>query len=186
MSLGSVERGGRADPSDDDVQFEAFLGSQRDVLVGMLRRRGASEQDAQDIAQESLVRLVRYRSRPREAWAPLLVRIAINAFNDGLRRGRSRQDAQHVSLDEEAIELACPAPAHEERVATEQELVRLQQALLRLPQGCREVYLLNRIEGMSYTEIARHRGVSVKAVEKQISKALALLRRALTDPQGAR
>jgi RNA polymerase sigma-70 factor (ECF subfamily) len=38
---------------------------------------------------------------------------------------------------------------------------------------------LNRIEGMSYTEIAEHCGISVKAVEKHISKALRLLRERL-------
>ena len=42
-----------------------------------------------------------------------------------------------------------------------------------------QIYLLNRIEGMSYTEIADHCDISVKAVEKHISKALKLLRERL-------
>jgi len=38
------------------------------------------------------------------------------------------------------------------------------------------VYLLNRIDGLSYSQIAQHCGISVKAVEKHIGKALSLLR----------
>jgi len=53
-----------------------------------------------------------------------------------------------------------------------QMLKLLYQALSTLPDCPREVYLLNRVAGMSYTQIARHRGVTSKTVEKQISRAL--------------
>jgi len=62
--------------------------------------------------------------------------------------------------------------------------VAVRAAVLRLPPRCREVYLLNRIEDMSYTEIARHCGISVKAVEKHIGKALSLLRVHLRGDNG--
>ncbi|MEW5835170.1 MAG: RNA polymerase sigma factor [Pseudomonadota bacterium] len=165
--------------ADDANEFDGFVRSQRDGLVRFLQRRTRSADDAEDLAQESFTRLIRYRGYAPDTWAGLLYRIAVNALHDRGRRAASRFDALHVSLDEEAGDLAASEPSHEQRTASEQELAALQRALLRLPDRCRQVYLLNRIEGMSYTEIAEHCGISVKAVEKHISRALRLLRERL-------
>ena len=167
-------------------RFERFVREQRHGLLAFLRRRVASEEDAQDIAQESLVRLIRYREHAPESWSSLLYRIAINALNDRARRAQSHYQHDHISLDEHAHGLVSNDQDHDQRIANQQELARLQQALLGLPARCREIYLLNRIEGMSYPEIARHCGISVKAVEKNISRALALLRKKLCDQGEAR
>lgn len=64
----------------------------------------------------------------------------------------------------------------------EQELEqRIYDALEALPEKCREVFKLNRFEGMKYGEIAGHLGISVKTVEAQMSKALKILREKLSD-----
>jgi RNA polymerase sigma-70 factor, ECF subfamily len=54
-------------------------------------------------------------------------------------------------------------------------------ALVKLPPRTREVYCLNREEGISYRKIAEQSGTSVKTVEAQISRAIALLRRELNS-----
>ncbi|MFC5568501.1 RNA polymerase sigma factor [Lysobacter yangpyeongensis] len=162
----------------DDARFEAFLREQRPVLVRFLARR-TDEHDANDVAQEALVRLMRYRALPAEKLTLLMYRIALNALNDAGRRSQSRQSAAHVSLDEEFDSLPSPEPDHERRLDNQREVERVRAAILQLPPRCREVYLLNRIEGMSYSQIARHCGVSVKAVEKHIGRALQSLRRDL-------
>jgi RNA polymerase sigma-70 factor (family 1) len=53
---------------------------------------------------------------------------------------------------------------------------RLQHAIGKLPEKCRVYFLLNRIDGLKYNEISVVMKVSEKAVEKQISKALRLLK----------
>ncbi|WP_245889914.1 RNA polymerase sigma factor [Fulvimonas soli] len=179
MGLSTIERERRAPLPATRTDFEVFVRGQRDTLVRLLRRRVPCEEDAQDLAQESLERLMRYRTHAPESWARLLYRIAVNALNDRLRRARARGDAQYLSLDEAALDLPSTDLDHEQQVAQRQELVLLQRALLGLPPRCREVYLLNRIEGMSYTQIAAHLGISVKAVEKHVGKALKLLRERL-------
>jgi RNA polymerase sigma-70 factor (ECF subfamily) len=64
----------------------------------------------------------------------------------------------------------------------EQELEqRIFDALQALPVKCREVFTLNRFEGLKYTEISEKLGISVKTVEAQISKALKILREKLID-----
>lgn len=177
MALGTAERDtlGAIDPTT----FEHFVREQREALVRFLHRRTRSQDDAEDLAQESLTRLMRYRGNAPDTWAALLYRIAVNALNDRSRRAITRHDAQHVSLDGDVSELASSEPSHEQRTASEQDLLALQHALLRLPGRCRQIYLLNRIEGMTYTEVAEHCGISVKAVEKHISRALRLLRERL-------
>ena len=162
--------------------FEAFLQAQRPVLVGYLCRR-VQEEDAKDIAQEAFVRMLRYRAYPRDQLKALMYRVATNVLLDRARRDRSRGAPMHVSLDADHDAMASDEPAHEERVESQQALVLVRAAILQLPERCREVYLLNRIEGMSYTEIARHCGISVKAVEKHIGRALRDLRERLAQQE---
>ncbi len=50
-----------------------------------------------------------------------------------------------------------------------------------LPDRCKEVFLLNRFEGLKYKEVAEKLGISVKTVEIQMSKALKILRKHLSD-----
>ena len=57
----------------------------------------------------------------------------------------------------------------------------IDQAIDQLPERYRTVFVLSRIEEMSYNEIAEQLGISVKTVENQISKALKQLRLSLAD-----
>jgi RNA polymerase sigma-70 factor (ECF subfamily) len=63
-----------------------------------------------------------------------------------------------------------------------QELRMLEQAISALPEGCRTVLLLRKVELLSHREIADRLGIAVSTVEKQHARALRLLRAAL--PQG--
>ncbi|HEY5805261.1 MAG TPA: sigma-70 family RNA polymerase sigma factor [Lysobacter sp.] len=155
--------------------FDQFLREHQAALIAFLARR-AGDEDAKDIAQEAMVRLMRYRSQPADQLRPLMYRIALNVLNDRGRRDSTRQASAHVSLDQDFLGLASSEPSHDQRIAYEQELALVRAAILQLPERCRQVYLLNRIDGMSYSQIASHCGISVKAVEKHIGKALGLLR----------
>ncbi|MEM6800929.1 MAG: RNA polymerase sigma-70 factor [Bacteroidota bacterium] len=56
---------------------------------------------------------------------------------------------------------------------------RLEDAIEALPEGQREVFLMNRMQEMTYAQIAESLGVSQKAVEKRMSKALKKMRNLL-------
>jgi RNA polymerase sigma-70 factor (ECF subfamily) len=56
---------------------------------------------------------------------------------------------------------------------------RLQEVIASLPEGGREVFLMNRLEDLTYQEIADRLGLSVKAIEKRMSKVLQIFREKL-------
>lgn len=157
------------------ADFAAFVREHEPALLSFLCARIHVE-DAKDIAQESLLRLMRYRGHPPAQLKPLMYRIALNTLNDHGRRLRTRHASLHQSLDDDVHGVASGELAHDQRLAHEQELWRLRAAILQLPVRCRQVYLLNRIDGMSYPQIAAHCAISVKMVEKHIGKALTVLR----------
>lgn len=65
-----------------------------------------------------------------------------------------------------------------EEILEEQEFKeQLEAAIAQLPAGAREVFLLNRIEGLKYREIAEMLNISQKAVEKRMHRALLDLRK---------
>ncbi|HEV2682530.1 MAG TPA: RNA polymerase sigma factor [Rhodanobacter sp.] len=156
--------------------FDAFIRQHYRNLVHFLRRRTATEQDAEDAAQESMAKLLRYReSEPASAWKRLLYRIAVNVANDQFRVGITHSSKEHVTLDEQEISASEHSP--EEHAAYEQEVARLTRAILELPPKCQRVYLLKRVHGLSRAQIAERCGISVKMVEKHLATALTLLKR---------
>jgi RNA polymerase sigma-70 factor (family 1) len=56
---------------------------------------------------------------------------------------------------------------------------RLQAALAELDEKSRTVFLMNRIDDMTYSQIADNLGLSVKTIEKRISKAMSFLKNRL-------
>jgi len=65
-------------------------------------------------------------------------------------------------------------------VLEQEELMQhINQVLASLPEKCREIFLLNRFDGLKYREIAEKLDISVKTVETQMSRALKRLREQL-------
>lgn len=167
--------------------FDAFIREQYRGLVQFLRRRTPSEQDAEDAAQESLAKLLRYReSEPVSAWKKLLYRIAVNVAHDQFRAGITHHSKEHVTL--EGQEIADSEHSPEERAMYDQQVARLTQAILELPPKCQRVYLMKRVHGMSHAKIAERCGISVKMVEKHLATALVLLKRKVGEfpPEASR
>lgn len=163
--------------------FDAFLREHYQALLRFLRRRTETEQDAEDAAQESLARLLRYReSQPAEAWKFLLFRIAANVAHDQARHAASHQRKAHVPLEDRAFTVvAIDTAAPDRKLDDERQLVLVLQTIQRLPDKCRHTFLLSRFHGMSNRDIAARCGISVRMVEKQITKALAACRARVRD-----
>lgn len=140
-------------------------------LLSFLRQRVRSAEDAADVAQEAYIRMLQYEgSREIQSPSSLLFRIAINVANDLGRSEQARRSTDHYSIDE--TDIASESPTPEREVAAAQDLELLYAAIEALPPKCQQVFLLSRAKRMTYPQIAAHCGISVKMVEKHISRAL--------------
>lgn len=161
-------------------RFDRFVREQYRGLLRFLQIRTASHQDAEEVAQETIAKLLRYRSStPDCEWRPLLYRIAVNAAHDKFREAQHRHADQEVALDDQPVVAQGDSP--EAFAAHRQALDRVQGALLRLPSKCQRVCLLRLARGMTNAEIARHCGISIKMVEKHLAKGLEAIRRRVGD-----
>ena len=69
-----------------------------------------------------------------------------------------------------------------DKLLEEKELDKsIQDTMKKLPERCREIFYLNRYEGLKYREIAEKLSISQKTVEANISKALKILRKNLSS-----
>lgn len=145
---------------DVDVLFQQLY----PALYRYLHRLTGDPDAAEDVAQESFVRLLR-QSLPEEEARPWLFTVATNLVRD---RARKRQ--RHLRLSE-----AVPAPTPRERpdVSTERAdaIRRVREALGEVPERDRTL-LLMREEGFKYDEIARVVGVAPGSVGTLLARAL--------------
>lgn len=167
--------------TEDLKRFEVFIGEHRAVLVGFLRKKLGSLEDAEDVAQDSAARLIQYAANPPEVLKCILYRIALNAAIDLVRRRHGKVDT--LIDDFEILMEASPSTDRipEEVVQSSQEIALAKRAILQLPGHCKNIYLLNRVDGMTYRQISERYNISIKAVEKQMSKALALINKYMDD-----
>lgn len=134
-----------------------------------LMRRGRSEHDAEDLVQEAWVRLAQYEhGKPVVQPEAFLMRTALNLSIDTHRLRQSR--GTDVVLED--VVLIDATPSAEATLLARERLQRLSDGLGRLPERTRGFFLAHRIEGKSYTEIAREHNLSVTAVEQHIAKAM--------------
>lgn len=155
------------------LSLREVIGRYHGSLLSFLRQRLRVAEDASDVAQETYIRMLQYEgSQEVQSPASLLFRIAINVANDLGRSEQVRHVADRCDIDGLDVDSGIATPERE--VAASQDLDLLYETIEQLPPKCRQVFLLSRVHGMTYPQIAAHCGISVKMVEKHISRALAI------------
>jgi RNA polymerase sigma-70 factor (ECF subfamily) len=146
-------------------------------LLRFFARHGA-RQDAADLVQESFARLAGARAKKPdmaiERPEAYLSMIASNLLRDRARIAACRSTAYHIPVDEVPLAGNDPIAALEAR----DQLERVQATLARLSPKTRSVFLAHRRDGISYKDIANREGLSEKAVQRRMSKAIAHIKRA--------
>lgn len=158
----------------DRRQFEHIFQSHYEAIRNYIYYKSGHIQDAEDIAQEAFMKIWEKReSIIRSTVKPLLYTIAGNLF---LNRQQHRNIRLRFALqhDHDGI-----SDSPEFDVEMKEFSERLQDALSALTEKNRTVFLMNRIDKMTYKDIAHALNISVKAVEKRMNKALTHLRETL-------
>ena len=145
-------------------------------LLAWLRQRLSVSDDADDVAQETFIRLMKYEGTSNIACHKSMVyKVAANAACDQERMGKARRRNQHASIEDEELDFPSKEPSIERIVEGEEAYHRVLSKIETLPPKCRQVFLLSRVNSMTYPQIAAHCNISVKMVEKHISHALLVL-----------
>lgn len=151
--------------------IDSFL-SIYDELARHLWRRTGSRERAQDVMQDTYLRLLDCEAGQEGKAAiqdrrAFIYRVAGNLAIDAVRR-----ETRGGGSAEPERELADPAPGPEQQAQAGQRLAQLDQALRELPPNCRLALLLFRVDGLSHAQIARRLGVSESMVAKYLAQAL--------------
>jgi RNA polymerase sigma factor (sigma-70 family) len=147
----------------------------RPALIGYFRRRIKDTAEAEDLTQEVFLRMLhRGNVSGLEDARAYLFETASSVLIDRARRGAVRHRSKHDSFDAQAH---AGESFPSERVFLGREaLNRASVALLELPERTRTVFVLRRLEGMRYADVAQRLGISVSAVEKHMVRAMAHLK----------
>ena len=161
--------------------IEVFA-AERARIVRWLRGITGSRETAEDLAHGAFLRLW---DRPIDGdCRSLLFRTAHNLAIDHVRGQRVRT-SYAADVSAQSARDAFPADGPDRSAAAREELAVLEAALASLPPRTRRVFLLNRLDGCTYDQIADHLGVSVSTVEKDMIRALKACRRSLRRPPPA-
>ena len=145
--------------------------------------KGASAEEAEDLMQEAFLRLWRECERvPAPKAGAFLFTVAGNLFLDARKHDQVVLRFQRYA-SRQATGTASPSENPHAQLELSETLNRLEAALSALPERQRTVFLMNRMDGMTYAEIAGVLQLSVKAIEKRMSLALKSLRQALHKPE---
>lgn len=159
----------------------------RQPLIRYFMRRGTPESTAEDLAQDCFTRLFALSSREHiENLEAYLFRTASGVFADYVEYMQKRHASKHGPFDSDAFDtLATEVPGQDRVLEAKEGVARLKSVLLELKPRTREIFLLNRLDGLSYTQIAVSFGMTNGGVEWHMMEALKHLRSRLEDWRNA-
>ena len=144
------------------------------ALMRYLLRSWFRREEIHDLRQEIYVRVYEAAAKTRPAMPKsFMFTTARHLMTDRLRRGRVVSIEAVGDID--ALNVLIDEISPERRLGARQELKRLTDAFDRLPDRCREVVWLRRVEELSQKEVAARMGISEKTVEKQVAKGARLI-----------
>ena len=155
-------------------------------VCNVINRYVHDKAKTEDIAQEIFAELWVKRDK-------LIIHTSVTAYLRRMAVTRTlnylRDTKKHTWQElETSLDLESNQPSLQPTIIQEMEEAelkeRLENAIQALPEKCRIVFLLNRMDEMSYDEVAEHLNISVKTVESQIGKALKLLRQDVSQHRG--
>lgn len=149
-------------------EFTQIYASEHLRLERQILRRVGCHSSASDLVQDVFLRLWERAITWNGSTSAFLTRCAQNAAID-YRRGQKVRNAALATL---AVQPPSSQASPFEIIAARQSIRSIDEALAALPSRTRHVFLLNRIHGRSFLEIAGAMGISERAVAKHMARAI--------------
>ena len=162
---------------DHPTYSQVYASDWRDLCAFLRARFGPGPPEPEDIAQQAFFNLGEQSvGKALQSPRAFVFRVAINLMLDG-RRSLSRA---HRAIDvSEPLLRADDDPDVERALIAKEQMRLLESVVTGLPDRHRLYLAANRLDGMSFTAIAKHFGVSPSLVRKTIDEATAVCQRAL-------
>jgi RNA polymerase sigma-70 factor (ECF subfamily) len=154
------------------VSYNTLVNRYKDRLFNVLYRMLSSEDEANDLLQETFLRVWQHKMSYdfRFAFSTWIYTIALNLARNELRR---RKKIKFLDI----FDFADKLPAKEEKKDTSANLKTLLEAeMKRLPEKYKTAFLLRDVDSLSYEEIAQVLGVPLGTVKSRVNRARAILR----------
>ncbi len=169
----------------DDAAFRVLVERWQTPVFAFLVRMLGSREDAQDLCQETFLRMVRsadtYQATGQfQSW---LFRIAGNLARS---RARRRKILRWFSFEEHHPDPPSTEPDALQELEMSESRIEVREAIARLPDRQREALVLKQYQNLKYREIADAMGLSVNAVQMLLHRAMQSLRKDLVRGRGER
>ena len=165
-------------PQAGQTSFEALSQSFRPSLLRYFARRLGNEVEIEDLVQQVFERLLKRGDvTGMDNVGGYVFQTASSVFIDHTRHHRTRRATAHEPFDDARHGDADFSPEHV--LLGRERLAGAVAVLLELPERTRVIFVLRRLEGMKYLDIAARIGISVSAVEKHMERAVARLAESL-------
>ena len=171
----------------DETIFEGLYYRYSDRLYNFAFRFVSDGRTAEDIVHEAYVTLwEKFEGKDSDAWQALLFRLVRNRSIDALRHQSavkvvSMTESFMNICDEELYNLDFSVSDSDKKTIYDELMANIRRIMAKLPSRCRDVFNMSRFQNMKNREIAAALGISEKAVEKHIHKALAVFKKELED-----
>ena len=161
----------------EELIFSSFFKSHVKTLRNYLYYKFGNEEQAEDVTQEAFIKLWENCANvPVEKAKSFIYTVANNAT---LNQIAHKKVVLEYAKNNAPVHATSQNPEY--LMEEEQFKVKLQNAIDKLSEAQRSAFLLHRIDGKKYPEIAEILGISVKAVEKRIHGALVELRKEIDN-----
>lgn len=157
----------------DDAAFSRLVAKFQLPLMNFFRRMGVRNNDAEDLAQLTFVKLYRHRAsyRHEAKFTTWLYMLARQVRVDEIRACARREKIRLAAMDEAATIAASPPPAPQPGLRDD-----LQRALESLDEPHRDVVVLGMVQELPYQEVAEVLNIPVGTVKSRMFNALKRLR----------
>lgn len=163
----------QATPSEQEA-LNALAAQFGLVLLQFFQRRIRDRPEAEDLVQEVFIRLLKRGDiSALQDVRGYLFETAASVLTDRARKRVSHHSDDHIGFDP-IIHGNKDFPSDRVLIG-EETLTRASRALLELPERVRAVFVLRRLEGLRYQDIAQRLDISLSLAEKQMARAVAYL-----------
>jgi RNA polymerase sigma-70 factor (ECF subfamily) len=165
------------DPGQRAELLTRLFREHNEALIRFLALRLRSQQEAKEVAQEAYVRLLKLDQPGAVSFLrAFLFKTAANLAVDRIRR---EQTTQRVKRETKFLDELSRRPTPEQSASDAQELRLAERLIDELPPKCRRAFLLHKVYGLDFPDIARQMGLGERMVRTYVARAVLYCRAGL-------